>query len=43
MRNGEAHLASQMRYGKHQKKMVLMAITEKGIKVYPNKRISIDS
>jgi len=33
----------KMRYGKHQKKMVLMAITEKGIKVYPNKRVSIDS
>ena len=33
----------KMRYGKHQKKMVLMAITEKGIKVYPNKCVSIDS
>jgi len=33
----------KMRYGKHQKKMVLMAITDKGIKVYPNKCVSIDS
>jgi circadian clock protein KaiC len=33
----------KMRYGKHQKKMVLMTITEKGIKVHPNQRIVIES
>jgi len=33
----------KMRYGKHQKKIVVMKITEKGIIVYPNKQISIDS
>ncbi|UCH72371.1 MAG: hypothetical protein JSW62_02145, partial [Thermoplasmatales archaeon] len=33
----------KMRYAKHQKKMVLMEITDKGIKVYPNKQISIDT
>jgi KaiC/GvpD/RAD55 family RecA-like ATPase len=32
----------KMRYGKHQKKIVLMEITEKGIKVSPDKAISIE-
>jgi len=31
----------KMRYGKHQKKIVLMEITEKGIKVSPDKTVSI--
>ena len=31
----------KMRYGKHQKKTVLMEITDKGIKVYPDKQVSI--
>ena len=31
----------KMRYGKHEKKIVLMEITENGIKVYPDKRVSI--
>ena len=29
----------KMRYGKHEKKMVLMEITDSGIKVYPEKRV----
>ena len=33
----------KMRYGKHEKKMAQMEITENGIKVYPEKCISIDS
>ena len=33
----------KMRYGKHQKKMVLLTITEKGIKVFPDKRVAIES
>ena len=33
----------KMRYGKHQKKMVLMTITDKGIKVHPDKRVAIES
>jgi len=32
----------KMRYGKHQKKIVLMSITENGIKVYPEKRVTIE-
>jgi len=32
----------KMRYGKHQKKIVLMEITEKGIKVSPDKTVSIE-
>ena len=32
----------KMRYGQHQKKIVLMEITDKGIKVHPDKRISIE-
>jgi KaiC/GvpD/RAD55 family RecA-like ATPase len=32
----------KMRYGQHQKKIVLMEITNKGIKVHPDKRISIE-
>jgi len=31
----------KMRYGKHQKKIVLMEITEKGIKVDPDKTVSV--
>jgi len=31
----------KMRYSKHQKKIVLMAITDKGIKVSPEKRVKI--
>jgi hypothetical protein len=30
-----------MRYGKHEKKIVLLDITEKGIKVYNDKSVSI--
>jgi circadian clock protein KaiC len=33
----------KMRYGKHQKKMVLMEITSKGIKVFPNKKVLTSS
>ena len=33
----------KMRYGKHQKKTVLMEITDKGIKIYPDKRIVIEA
>ena len=33
----------KMRYGKHQKKMVLMEITSKGIKVFPNKKVLTNS
>jgi KaiC/GvpD/RAD55 family RecA-like ATPase len=33
----------KMRYGKHQKKIVLMSITDKGIKVHPDKKIVLDS
>jgi KaiC/GvpD/RAD55 family RecA-like ATPase len=32
----------KMRYGQHQKKIVLMEITDMGIKVYPDKRITIE-
>jgi len=32
----------KMRYGKHQKKIVLMEITDKGIKVHPDKRVLIE-
>ena len=32
----------KMRYGKHQKKMVLLTITEKGIKVHPDKRVAVE-
>jgi KaiC/GvpD/RAD55 family RecA-like ATPase len=31
----------KMRYGKHQKKIVLMEITDKGVKVFPDKQVSI--
>ena len=33
----------KMRYGKHQKKIVSMSITDKGIKVHPDKKIVLDS
>ena len=33
----------KMRYGKHQKKIVLMEITDKGIKINPEKRVLIDT
>jgi len=33
----------KMRYGKHQKKMVSMEITDKGIKVYPEKYVFTDA
>jgi KaiC/GvpD/RAD55 family RecA-like ATPase len=33
----------KMRYGKHQKKMVLLTITDKGIKVFPDKRVAIEN
>jgi KaiC/GvpD/RAD55 family RecA-like ATPase len=33
----------KMRYGKHEKKTVLMTITEEGIKVHPDKRVAIES
>jgi KaiC/GvpD/RAD55 family RecA-like ATPase len=33
----------KMRYGKHQKKIVLMEITDKGIKIHPEKRVLIDN
>jgi len=33
----------KMRYGKHQKKIVLMNITTKGIKIQPDKKISLGS
>lgn len=32
----------KMRYGRHQKKIVLMEITEKGIKVHPDKRVLVE-
>lgn len=32
----------KMRYGAHQKKIVMMEISEKGIKIFPEKRIEID-
>jgi KaiC/GvpD/RAD55 family RecA-like ATPase len=32
----------KMRYGRHQKKIVLMEITDKGIKVHPDKRVLIE-
>ena len=32
----------KMRYGQHQKKIVLMEITDKGIKVHPDKHVAID-
>jgi len=32
----------KMRYSKHEKRIVLMEITEKGIKVYPNKSVVIN-
>jgi len=31
----------KMRYGQHQKKTVLMEITDKGLKVFPDKQVSI--
>lgn len=31
----------KMRYGKHEKKMVLMEITENGMKIFPQKKVSI--
>lgn len=31
----------KMRYGQHEKKIVLMEITENGVKVYPDKNVSI--
>jgi len=31
----------KMRYGKHEKKMVLMKITEKGLNVFPQKRVFV--
>ncbi len=33
----------KMRYGKHQKKIVLMEITDKGIKIHPDKRVLLDN
>jgi KaiC/GvpD/RAD55 family RecA-like ATPase len=33
----------KMRYGKHQKKIVLMEITEKGIKIHPEKYVNIET
>jgi len=33
----------KMRYGKHQKKIVLMEITDKGINIHPEKRVLIDN
>jgi circadian clock protein KaiC len=33
----------KMRYGKHQKKIVLMEITDEGIKIYPDKRILVET
>jgi len=33
----------KMRYGKHQKKIVLMEITDKGIKIHPDKRVLVDT
>jgi KaiC/GvpD/RAD55 family RecA-like ATPase len=33
----------KMRYGKHQKKIVLMEITDKGIKIHPEKRVLVDT
>ncbi len=32
----------KMRYGQHQKKIVLMEITDKGIKVFPDKRVTLE-
>ena len=32
----------KMRYGQHQKKIVLMEITDKGIKVFPEKRVTLE-
>lgn len=32
----------KMRYGRHQKKIVLMEITDRGIKVHPDKRVLIE-
>jgi len=31
----------KMRYGKHEKKIVLLKITEKGIKIYPDKKVNL--
>jgi KaiC/GvpD/RAD55 family RecA-like ATPase len=31
----------KMRYGKHQKKIVLMEITEKGVEIHPDKKVSV--
>ncbi len=31
----------KMRYGKHEKKMVLMKITENGLKVFPQKKVFV--
>ena len=33
----------KMRYGRHQKKIVLMDITDKGVKVYPDKYVKLDN
>lgn len=33
----------KMRYGKHQKKIVLMDITDNGIVIYPDKQVSIET
>jgi len=33
----------KMRYSKHQKKIVLMEITDKGIKIHPEKRVLVDT
>jgi len=33
----------KMRYGKHQKKIVSMEITDKGIKIHPDKRVLVDT
>ena len=32
----------KMRYGKHEKKIVLMEITEKGVNIHPDKKVSIE-
>jgi KaiC/GvpD/RAD55 family RecA-like ATPase len=31
----------KMRYGKHEKKIVLMEITEKGVQIHPDKKVSV--
>lgn len=32
----------KMRYGKHEKKIVLMEITEKGVNIHPDKKVSVE-